>query len=40
MNQLHPRDLGLTLMSPAQLQEGVASLSRGAYFKEAPLDMK
>jgi GAF domain-containing protein len=39
MNQLHPRDLGLTLMSPAQLQEGVASLSRGAYFKEASLDM-
>jgi GAF domain-containing protein len=39
MNQLHPRDLGLALMSPAQLQEGVASLSRGAYFKEASLDM-
>lgn len=39
MNHQHPRDLGLTLMSPAQLQEGVASLSRGAYFKEASLDM-
>lgn len=39
MNQLHPRDLGLALMSPVQLQEGVASLSRGAYFKEASLDM-
>ena len=39
MNQVHPRDLGLSLMSPVQLQEGVASLSRGAYFKEASLDM-
>lgn len=39
MNQLHPKELGLALMSPAQLQEGVASLSRGAYFKEASLDM-
>lgn len=26
-------------MSPVELQEGIASLSRGAYFKEAPLDM-
>ena len=30
---------GITLMSPTDLPEGVASLSRGAYFKEAPLDM-
>lgn len=29
----------MALMSPVELQEGVASLSRGAYFKEAPLDM-
>ncbi|MBU1363019.1 MAG: GAF domain-containing protein [Gammaproteobacteria bacterium] len=27
------------LMSPVELQEGIASLSRGAYFKEASLDM-
>ena len=27
------------LASPAQLQDGVARLSRGAYFREAPLDM-
>lgn len=27
------------LMSAFELQEGIASLSRGAYFKEAPLDM-
>ncbi len=26
-------------MSPVELQEGIASLSRGAYFKEASLDM-
>lgn len=26
-------------MSPVDLQEGIASLSRGAYFKEASLDM-
>lgn len=31
--------LGRALMSPLELQEGIASLSRGAYFKEAPLDM-
>lgn len=30
---------GIKLMSPIELQEGVASLSRGAYFKEASLDM-
>lgn len=28
-----------TLLSPLDLQEGIASLSRGAYFKEASLDM-
>ena len=28
-----------TLMSPEDLQEGIASLSRGAYFAEASLDM-
>ncbi len=28
-----------TLASPAQLQDGVARLSRGAYFREASLDM-
>jgi GAF domain-containing protein len=35
------RNLGinLTLMSPTDLQEGVARLSRGAYFKEASLDV-
>jgi GAF domain-containing protein len=26
-------------MSPLELQEGIASLSRGAFFKEAPIDM-
>lgn len=31
--------LGFGLMSPAELQDGVARLSRGAYFKEAPLEM-
>jgi len=30
---------GVRLMSPIELHEGVASLSRGAYFKEASLDM-
>lgn len=30
---------GVRLMSPIELQEGVASLSRGVYFKEASLDM-
>ncbi|PKO34039.1 MAG: hypothetical protein CVU34_10400 [Betaproteobacteria bacterium HGW-Betaproteobacteria-7] len=39
MNQLHPQGIGMALMSPVELQEGVASLSRGAYFKEASLDM-
>ena len=37
-NMVNP-GLGRTLMSPLELQEGIASLSRGAYFKEAPLDM-
>ncbi len=31
--------INLTLMSPTDLQEGVARLSRGAYFKEATLDV-
>nr|MBL8410354.1 PAS domain S-box protein [Dechloromonas sp.] len=30
---------GIARMSPMELQDGVASLSRGAYFREAPLDM-
>ena len=30
---------GTTLMSPEDLQQGIASLSRGAYFGEASLDM-
>lgn len=37
-NMLNP-GAGITLLSPIELQEGVASLSRGAYFKEASLDM-
>ncbi len=37
-NMLNPGGM-LTLMSPIALQEGVASLSRGAYFKEASLAM-
>jgi GAF domain-containing protein len=37
-NMLNP-GAGITLMSPIELQEGVASLSRGAYFKEASLEM-
>ncbi|KAB2923984.1 MAG: GAF domain-containing protein [Dechloromonas sp.] len=39
MNQSSSQGIGFTLMSPVDLQEGVASLSRGAYFKEASLDM-
>lgn len=39
METLHNPAAGITLMSPIELQEGVASLSRGAYFKEATLDM-
>ena len=35
LNPGHP----ITLMSPLDLQEGVASLSRGVFFKEATLDM-
>lgn len=31
--------VNLNLMSPTELQEGVARLSRGAYFKEATLEM-
>ena len=30
---------GHPLMSPAELQEGIASLSRGTYFREASLEM-
>lgn len=37
-NVLSPGET-VSLMSPADLQEGVASLSKGAYFKEASLDM-
>lgn len=37
-NVLNP-GASLTLMSPTELQEGVASLSRGAYFKEASFEM-
>lgn len=37
-NLLNP-GLASTLLSPYDLQEGVASLSRGVFFKEASLDM-
>ncbi|NTV69712.1 MAG: GAF domain-containing protein [Azonexaceae bacterium] len=37
-NMVNP-GIGRSLMSPVALQEGIASLSRGAYFKEASLDM-
>jgi GAF domain-containing protein len=37
-NLLNP-GVGRTLMSPVELQEGIACLSRGAYFKEASFDM-
>jgi len=36
--QLNPAPAS-SLMSPLELKEGIASLSRGAYFKEATLDM-
>jgi PAS domain S-box-containing protein len=36
---LNPGGNSPTLMSPAELQEGIASLSRGLYFKEASLDV-
>lgn len=39
MNLPSSPGLGMALLSPADLQQGVASLSRGAYFKEASLDM-
>lgn len=39
MEKLFNPGAGATLMSPAELQEGIASLSRGAYFREAPLGM-
>lgn len=38
-SMLNPGGNSPTLMSPAELQEGVASLSRGLYFKEASLDV-
>lgn len=37
-NVLNP-SVSFALMSPVELQEGIASLSRGAYFKEASLEM-
>jgi GAF domain-containing protein len=37
-NMVNP-GIGRPLMSPVDLQEGIACLSRGAYFKEASLDM-
>lgn len=39
MENLYTPGLGAALMSTTSLQEGVASLSRGAYFKEASLEM-
>ncbi len=39
MDRMRNPGLNLDLMSPIDLQEGVARLSRGAYFKEAPLEM-
>jgi PAS domain S-box-containing protein len=39
MVQLLNPDRSIALMSPLELQEGIASLSRGAYLKEASLDM-
>lgn len=39
MNPGTHREFGVPLKSAAQLQEAVASLSRGAYFREASLDM-
>jgi PAS domain S-box-containing protein len=39
MDYLLTPDRSLALMSPLELQEGIASLSRGAYLKEASLDM-
>uniref|UniRef100_Q47JC4 PAS protein n=1 Tax=Dechloromonas aromatica (strain RCB) TaxID=159087 RepID=Q47JC4_DECAR len=39
MGKLHQPASGATLMSPAALQEGIASLSRGVYFREASLSM-
>ncbi|AXS78816.1 GAF domain-containing protein [Dechloromonas sp. HYN0024] len=39
MEHLLNPGIGRPLMSSLELQEGIASLSRGAFFKEAPLDM-
>lgn len=38
-SMLNPGGNSPSLMSPAELQEGVATLSRGLYFKEASLDV-
>lgn len=39
MENLHNPGRGATLMSPVELHAGIASLSRGVYFREASLDM-
>lgn len=39
MENVQNAGASLSLMSPTELQEGVASLSRGAYFKEASFEM-
>lgn len=39
MDRMRNPGLSFGLMSPTELQDGVARLSRGAYFKEAPLEM-
>lgn len=39
MNNLNKPRAGAALVSPAELQAGIANLSRGLYFKEASLDM-
>lgn len=39
MDRMLNPGINLSLMSPTSLQEGVARLSRGAYFKEASLDV-
>jgi GAF domain-containing protein len=39
MEHLRNTGIGRALMSPQALQDGIASLSRGAFIKEAPLDM-
>lgn len=39
MENFNTLGIGRPLTSPVELQEGIATLSRGAYFKEASLDM-